>query len=118
MRSWRRGGRRVETGVRVHLQEVVWLVFEDDEVVLLRDGVDVAENAQDADDGVDGVCVRACELFVPVVIVAHPVCFERAADQHVAESESDEVGCVESEGEVDGEFPASGQCAGDEASVE
>ena len=29
-------------GVRLHLEEVVWLVFEDEDVVLLGDGVDVA----------------------------------------------------------------------------
>ena len=41
MRGWRGGGGGVEAGVRVHLQEVVGLVFEDDEVVFLGDGVDV-----------------------------------------------------------------------------
>lgn len=35
------GGGRVQAGVRVHLEEVVGLVFEDDEVVFLRDGVDL-----------------------------------------------------------------------------
>ena len=41
VRGWRGGGGGVEAGVRVHLQEVVGLVFEDDEVVFLGDGVDV-----------------------------------------------------------------------------
>ena len=82
------------------------------------DGVDEAENAQDADDWVDGVRGRTCEYFVPVVVVAHPVRFQRAANQDVAESEADEVGCVEDEGKVDNESPASGESACDKASVE
>jgi hypothetical protein len=40
VRSRWSSGWGVEAGVRVHLQEVVGLVFEDDEVVFLRDGID------------------------------------------------------------------------------
>lgn len=100
-------------------RDVQGVIMQNDE--RQDDGVDVADDAEHADDGVERLRVRArvrVVLHNPLVVEAHPVGAQRAADQEVAERVADQVGGVESQGEVDGQFPAAGERAGHEAAVE
>jgi hypothetical protein len=54
------------------------VVVEDDE--RQRDGIEVAHNTQGSNDEVQSFSWRASVLLLPVVVVAHPVGFQRSAD--------------------------------------
>jgi hypothetical protein len=91
------------------------IVVENDE--RQRDGVEVAHDTEYSNEEVHGVSWGASVFLLPRVVVAHPVGFERTADQHVPKDCTDQVQRVERQSKVDGELPTPSERSEYEAAV-